>query len=431
MMSFLSKLKKEVIMYLEELKNYNDTDHAKSWEIVNEASRKEIEFYESTVEPTKKEEEELSDKLSKLNEFANIAVSIEDTQSSDDRKRELYGKLVKVREEIKNFFPDGIKRKKGKSDLVIIEKLLTKRLDELRSRDFGNYHLLAGYMNEEEITYARSLARDLSKLSFSGGHFPGKDYPNLTQVLMLATRRSDVAGCCPQIDDSQSSIVFREEFSKLRSKLINSEFDDMFLRVVVFTNLSDNYTLDYCNKAFTAFTSDKQRNLGFVILNEKFLNDLLQIIDEKTSFDLFDLADYIRTTYGCTMIFEDETTQDMIEELTRLYRETPEQILVTEQRYYQEKQLEQMRENARLERQTMERNAQMQLEESRRQAQMQLEESRRQAEQLEKAERERARREEDREKREIEATRQLCVRCAHYGFGCRGGVPACGNFRAK
>ena len=137
-----------------------------------------------------------------------------------------------------------------------------------------------------------------------------------------------------------------------------------------------------------------------------------------------------------------ETYISLLRSFAVSYRETPEQILVTEQRYYWQKKLDQEKEQAEYDREMYrEEAARMR----RQQERLAREEAARQDAQRQADEwKQKQRADQERRDRERESFRQaqkestdrskamqLCWKCANYGHGCDGGILACGNFRPK
>lgn len=456
-MGLINELKSEIKAYSEELKRYCDNDFTKAWEIVNEASRKESEFYNGTVAPISEERDNVRNALREIPNFRKTASRIYELKT-EEAIRKHYKRLVEIRTAVQKAFPHGIKVDENENEVDVATELLKQRSEELSKYNFDNYDDLSGYMNESDIPYASELAKYLAPISFCNGVFSSEKYPNLMHLLMVTSFRSDMAECCLGFGN-EFSIVFREEFDKLRRLLTLFNAGDKSFCGKIFKTLSNEYTLGKRNK-FVAFSQDYRKDQGFVVLDEKFICDLLCIISENENLDLFGLADCIRDTYGAVIPKDYAYIEKTIKELARLYRETPDQVLVTEQRYYQQKQIEQLRENARQEREMMELQAQMEREEyayQEEQTRRQMEKDRvsrewAERENLRRMEKERqkaedAAREERRNRQNAaykesyrksmdEAARRreamhLCWKCANYGNGCHGGILGCGNFRPK
>ena len=455
-MSFINELKTEIQEYLKELVQYESVNYDEAWEIVNEASRKEIEMYEGTVCPLREEYNIVSDALDKIVHFNSTAQHIKELKTDEAIKKN-YKKLLEIRAAVKKAFPDGIEVGKDQNAVVVATELLKKRKADLSQRQVYKYAELSDYMTEGERLIAARLGSDLKPIAFYNGAPLKKKYPNLLQLLIITTFRSDCAGFFPEFGN-EYSVVFREKFSDLCLYINKSDISNGILCNIMFEILSNEYKL-YQENEFIAYAKINLKNQGFVILRENFLADLLEVIEENGNFDLFDLAEYLQNKYGAKGV-DDEYVQKTVKELKRLYRETPEQILVTEQRYYQQKQIEQMRENAERAREMMEIQAQIDAEEEeylerreRKQAERdrkRMEEEKLDREWQDRTNRMKAEEKERREKREKaraeaqesykktmeEARRRgqqmhLCWKCANYGHGCHGGIVACGNFRPK
>ena len=199
----------------------------------------------------------------------------------------------------------------------------------------------------------------------------------------------------------------------------------------------------------TAEDRSDLRHPPFWIINTELLDTLEQILTQEPEISFPDLA--IRLNESFPNPHEQKKRQENLLELKRLHEETPEQVLITEQRYYMQKQMEQMEENARLQREEIARQAELDreyAEEARREAERQ--EARRQEELRYEAriqERMRAREDADRQRKaQREADRQAeeirmngvhkCWNCANYGrcsskvIGSGAGN-TCGGYRPK
>jgi hypothetical protein len=198
---------------------------------------------------------------------------------------------------------------------------------------------------------------------------------------------------------------------------------------------------------------------NFYILNKDFLTNLLELVKSNEDANLPTLAILLSKKMGFGM-----EHMNKLYKFKSLYEETPEQILITEQRYFAEQRamkeenrhqemLNQMEENARLERIRRDYQAErdreferVQAEENRQQQERLAREQAdreqqylRQQQELQRQERERqndlAYIQHEREKREQEHNRRMahqqCVGCANYGR-CRNlDTPNCGAFRPK
>lgn len=186
-------------------------------------------------------------------------------------------------------------------------------------------------------------------------------------------------------------------------------------------------------------------------LNEKFSNqffgyyfsketleNLLSIA--KNASDDTDLPDLIRM-YRSESIEEDFELKALVEKFAKLYRETPEQILITEQRYFAEKQLEEQRlANERLLAEQQEANERLLAEQQEAAEEQRRANERLLAEQEKAAENQRRenerrferqqREEENRRETEARKTWDRCYKCANY-YSCPRGIANCGSFVPK
>lgn len=175
--------------------------------------------------------------------------------------------------------------------------------------------------------------------------------------------------------------------------------------------------------SFIAFPYDvKMTSTSYPILRDAFLADILQIIETNPNIDLPGLVSTLRNRYvdSTSVEISDDFTKDFAE-FTRLYRETPEQILITEQRYFRAKEIEMQREQAELDRKERIRQARKE----RRMYKEEQEENRRHERELQREA------ENNVEKERTKMRWELCQRCSLFRNGCQGGVLGCGNFRSK
>lgn len=216
---------------------------------------------------------------------------------------------------------------------------------------------------------------------------------------------------------------------------------------------------------FCAFEQDEETEAPFII-SKQFLDGVLAEIEENSALDLVDMAKALFQKYGGDKKI-DSNIASMLSEFTRLYKETPAQVLITEPRYYRERELAERREQAELDRKSREeqaeRDRELQRELQEKQWRREDEENRRirqeqetlEREELkrqrherweEEARRERERRDRNNQRRaEARAQREadykardasrkamhMCWKCANYCNGCQGGIVGCGNFRPK
>jgi len=187
------------------------------------------------------------------------------------------------------------------------------------------------------------------------------------------------------------------ESQRAAAKINGPDFDYPFLKVedsldelkksfAGSLNLSESGKDDLCN----CFAQTD--NLSVDLKKETVL-EILDLIE--TLSDDGDLPELFERFAG-EVLSEDSEVKELFEEFKRLYRETPEQILVTEQRYFMERQLEEQREaNEKL------------LEEQREANEKLLAEQREKNRILEEAERQRSREEARRSEEDREHNRRM------------------------
>ena len=180
-----------------------------------------------------------------------------------------------------------------------------------------------------------------------------------------------------------------------------------------------------------------------LVFSVGYLTKILNLIQLNPSLDFPALAERLFREIGARLPASfSEAYISLLRSFAVSYRETPEQILVTEQRYYWQKKLDQEKEQAEYDREMYrEEAARMR----RQQERLAREEAARQDAQRQADEwKQKQRADQERRDRERESFRQaqkestdrakamrLCWRCANYGHGCDGGILACGNFRPK
>ena len=330
----------------------------------------------------------------------------------------------------------------------------------------NDYRILSQYMTQEECNSINKFINIIKDVVICKDGVVAKAYPNLLQLLILLTFDQECALCSPELADS-FSIVCKQSW-------------ELICKVIADDNFHGNEKLDKCvykstgiscalkniddRLMFYALKSDDSSKILRVI-SEDFLRDVMSEI-EKNDVDLFSLVKLLKQKYEIV----DEIKADIlaqIKEFQKLYNETPTQVLIRDQRYYQELGLAQAREQAELDRQMKieqaEKDRKMQLKIHREQKRMQKEQWRREEEQenyrrqeeriaqhmaystemkrsrQEKFQRDNQRRKMERERREAaykaasdhSKAMHLCWKCANYCHGCRGGSLNCGNLRPK
>lgn len=182
------------------------------------------------------------------------------------------------------------------------------------------------------------------------------------------------------------------------------------------------------------------------IFSDRFLEYIQNYAEQNNDMRLPIISENLRDEFD---IQTTEADNYVLQEFRRLYTATPEQILIDEQRYYKERELEQIKENARLERESYERQERLNRRNEAKLAKIGWKQAERQHNELLKQQeifaKEEARRQAEQDRRQREEKRKggleefkkrqeqmhLCWKCANYCNGCRGGIVGCGNFRPK
>ena len=178
-MGFIDELKSEIKTYSEELKTYYDNDFTKAWEIVNESSCKESEFYNGTVAPISEERDNVRNALREIPNFRKTASRIYELKT-EEAIRKHYNRLVEIRTAVQKAFPNGLKVGENENEVDVATELLKQRNEELSKYNFDNYDDLSGYMSESDIPYAVELSKYLGifakailrSAKTSGGYIP-------------------------------------------------------------------------------------------------------------------------------------------------------------------------------------------------------------------------------------------------------------------
>ncbi len=129
-----------------------------------------------------------------------------------------------------------------------------------------------------------------------------------------------------------------------------------------YSAVADNFCIQWeadSKQVFPQNAEDRPelRHSPFWIINTELLDAMEQILTEEPDISFPDLA--IRMDERFPNPHELKKRRENLLELKRLHEETPEQVLITEQRYYMQKQMEQMEENARLQREEIARQAEL------------------------------------------------------------------------
>lgn len=473
-MAFADEIRIEIENYLNLYDIYKNTDFSEQLKILDKALGLEEERYKSDVLPLHTQIKTVQKALSGLKKFKSTTDKISklinrglDSGTLDDATiKAEYSKLQSIRHDIMAALPKDIPA--GVDELSYAKKYLMQRQAELLSSRDYSYLELERYMTDSERRSVSKLMKALKPIVIKDRFIDVKVYPNLLQLLTLATFNSGCAALVPELPD-KFSIVCRNMFDSICSQLCpGTPSFAAKMQKFAFQKVNIGCTMDFEVKTglyFCAFEQDEETEEPFII-SKKFLESALAELEENSTLDLADMAKLLFQKYGGDKKI-DSNIASMLSEFTRLYKETPAQVLITEQRYYRERELAERREQAEFDRKSREEQAERDRElqrelqeeqwrredeENRRirqeQARLEREELNRQRHEQweedarrdrERRDRENQRRAEARAQREADykardASRKamhLCWKCANYCNGCQGGIVGCGNFRPK
>lgn len=315
--------------------------------------------------------------------------------------------------------------------------------------------LLDQISDQEERSRLERGCALIERLAINCG-IDAEEYPELLRLAALASARPELAHLAPPFDDPALSVVCNQFCNELLRKLANATA----LKDVAEYQGNRLYQEGLTKEMFEDFGVRYGQERALVppdgaeaplFLSEDFLCEVLAVLEEEPEISLPRLA--IR-------LIGDSPVKDYLKQLKefkRLYEETPEERLVTEQRYYQQKILEEAQEKNRLLEQQMReeriRRREEQKEAERRYREEQEERERRERElererdrerwreeerekereeEQRRAENERRREEADRQRREDSATRHQCNTCANAGH-CSSYMrrPNCAAYRPR
>lgn len=296
-----------------------------------------------------------------------------------------------------------------------------------------------------------------------------EDYSELLLLAALCTRRAEVAHCVPALGGAVS-VVCKEKCKKICADLtdMQDELHNVWTEYAYREEMPKNFVFNFSNGNVSPQASSESSNgsKSYLLFSRDFLERLIVVLQENSDYDLFTLCNRLievgeETNSASERILLDRKAerdfQNDLKEFKRLYEETPEERLVTEQRYYQQKMLEEAQEKNRLLEQQMReermRRQEEQREVERRYREEQEERARRERElererdrerwreeerekeskeEQRRAENERRREEADRQRREMSNTRHQCNTCANAGH-CSSYMqrPNCAAYRPR
>lgn len=474
-MNFTIQLKEEIEKYIARVKAYKtNTDFEKIRRLLDEYAdtiekriedvQNKVEKYEKYISSCDKLKQYLSLRSNKLYFFAeknskNKKVVFPKELLDIQEKIEKITRTINESEETKALIALDSVKLVGKKDEEAIDCLISAYKKEIEGLRETVEHLINRPIKvsdfkkggAEDFANYYNLLTDI-EIDMIMPH----EYQNLMSVISISFcfQGPFSAKCQGLLNHSGFSIVCCEEYDSLIADLEIECSEDMFEEI----NESDRIVYDsdglYFAKHNENVAYDDKAVYDKIIFSIDFLQKILRLAKENPDVNLPEFAMILVREFG---IGENKKGWlARLSEFNKLYEETPEQILIRDNRYYKEKELDAMQEaelNRQLEEANRERRAEQEAEkrereeERRHREQMEYqcqrdreEEQRREAdrkrEEREKMERKRRQEREDSERRQKEwkekqDMRFLCWRCAHYGHGCNGMKLGCGNFKSK
>lgn len=387
-----------------------------------------------------------------------------------------YAELLALRKEYaENYAPIADDPREAESLLEKERKKAAKQNKE-QWEDISVLKLIP-YMDPHEKAVTQRYLEILPYVALDCQILKGEEYPELLLLAALCTRKAETALCVPDLKGSVS-VVCEEKCREMCSDMadMQNQLRNFWTGYAYREEKAKNFEFAFLNGAARpqARLEEAYGKNSYLLFTREFLEKLSEVLQEDQDYDLFTLYDRL------IKIGEEEANsvseeidsdrdaerslQNAFKEFKRLYEETPEERLVTEQRYYQQKLLKEAQEKNRLlERQIeedRERYEEEQREEERRYREEQRERRREQERQKQREweqrqerdrerrreeERERARKQEqkraedakrreeaDRQRREMSDTRHQCNTCANAGH-CSSYMqrPNCAAYRPR
>ena len=199
-MAFADEIRVEIENYIALYDAYKNADFSEQFAILAKALKLEEERYKSDVQPLHTQIKTVEKALNSLKKFKNTAEKIAKTIKSE------YNKLQNIRQDIMAALPNGIPA--GVDELDYAKKYLTQRQEELLSLRDYSYLELERYMTDPERRSVSKLMKALKPLVIKDRFIDVKAYPNLLQLLALATFNRWCTALAPKLPD-KFSIVCR------------------------------------------------------------------------------------------------------------------------------------------------------------------------------------------------------------------------------
>ena len=271
-------------------------------------------------------------------------------------------KIVSEREELFNkaedFYKLKLKNVNNEEDKKKINRKISALKKERDDQELNNMNNFI-YKNLERGELPAYIKNYMKCVIDGYDKFVYETYTNMMQMLgILGVARNDMnLGLYCPIDDSFSKFC-QEEFRQYinpRNNTFNYEPEQVKFKGVSFL---DKKLFDYgvCHVADinkVGYMMPRSKESSFSHLNLEVLECLIKDLQENSYESLMDFCKKVLAGSGI------EISKSFVR-FKRLYEETPEEIMISDQRYYSEKKLEQDKEDARLARLQMERDAERQ-----------------------------------------------------------------------
>lgn len=285
-------------------------------------------------------------------------------------------------------------------------------------------------------------------------------FPNLFRLIYLLGNYSFNGNATYEFEYLSSSklnttfsIACQEEFDKLSLTM-----QRLYLKDTACLETIKNQIISYIELSHAIHRTSKEYTFGqFIKANGNiYYKTVIQILDIsflescKNFLENLENADLPELLINCLPTFmlvkDNAEVKAIAERFKQLFYETSEQILITEQRYFEQKRLEQqeqqhaemleqLEENARLERVRQDRQAELDRQSAEHQAELNRQQQSRLA--REQAERDKylANEQRDRERQQKYEERknasERCFMCARYSSCSTRGTPGCASFIPK
>ena len=487
-MSFVKELENKINLYLKNLDKFKEIDLRKVNEVLNKyaekalslisACEKEKAEYEKQILNCKNLQKNLSERNYKLSDFTiNYGKKIfKQEVLFPDEIITIQNNINVLQQTINEFKGTKAVDLCGVKDFDAIYELQTAF--EVRLKDISEklsamkrssiYTLVASEMDEEEIKIYNDYFNALKHVAIN--LIDSIEYWHLMSVVALSLRDIPFSDNWYKdiMKDSGYSIACDEIFSDIvfRNKYYSSKNNDCFVdNEKVFTDIDNNDKIVYCEadifneEGIFAAEKNDYRLKRKKVFSARFLNDLLNLVKESQVVNLPAAAILLANKH-----VQDNNKSKLLMKIQRfkiLYEETPEQVMIRDNRYYEEERMAEIEYQAEqdrkqrekeMEREARWRDEQLEIqreaaraEQQRWEADRRRDEERRKEDARREAKREIRERQEAiaREKREEQLRRreesnarsramEVCRGCANYmRCGARLSTPNCSAYTPK